>query len=74
LIRRVVVGMNPMPPKVIGRKTCLQIKSPYGLSKDHRLKRCPNIWRDESKNIKDFMKVEEGGVHHKNYDGYCMRQ
>jgi hypothetical protein len=39
LIRRVVVDMNPMPPKVIGRKVCLHAKNPFGLSKDTRLKR-----------------------------------
>jgi hypothetical protein len=25
------------------------------------------------KKIRDFMKVEEGGVHHKKYDGHCMK-
>jgi hypothetical protein len=30
----VVVGTIPMPPKVIGRKVCLQSKSPFRLSKD----------------------------------------
>jgi hypothetical protein len=66
----VVVNMSLMPPKVIGRKTCLWAKSPYGLSKDHGPKRHPKIWRkEESKEAKDFMKVEEGGVHHKKYDG-----
>ncbi len=39
LTRGMVVGMNPMPPKVIGRKTCLQAKSPFGLSKDLGLER-----------------------------------
>ncbi len=39
----VVVGMNPMPLKVIGREAYLQVKSPSKLSKDSKPKRCPNI-------------------------------
>jgi hypothetical protein len=31
-----------MPPKVIGRNACLQVKGPYELSKDLGPKRCPN--------------------------------
>jgi hypothetical protein len=34
-----IVGMNPMPPKVIGKKNCLQTKSLFRLSKDLGLKR-----------------------------------
>jgi hypothetical protein len=30
--------------------------------------------KGELKELKDFMKVEEGGVHRKRYDGYCMKQ
>jgi hypothetical protein len=30
--------------------------------------------RDESKEIRDFMTVEEKGVHHKKYDGHCTKQ
>jgi hypothetical protein len=26
------------------------------------------------KEIKDFVKVEDGGVHHKRYDGCCTKQ
>jgi hypothetical protein len=41
-------------------QVCLQAKGPYGLSKDPGSKRCPNIlWKEESKEIKDFMKVEK---------------
>jgi hypothetical protein len=29
---------------------------------------------EKSKEIKDFAKVEDGGVHHKRYDGCCMKQ
>jgi hypothetical protein len=69
------VNMNPMPPKVIGREICLRIKSPSRLSKYLGLKRHLNIlWREESKEIKDFMKVENVGVHHKRYDGRCTKQ
>jgi len=56
--------MSLMPPKVIGRKTCLQIKSPFGLSKEFRPKKSLNILKKyESKEIRVSMKVEEGGVH-----------
>jgi hypothetical protein len=39
----VVVGVNSMPLKVIGKKTCSQTKNPFGLSKESKPKRCPNI-------------------------------
>jgi hypothetical protein len=55
-----------MPSKVIGREACLQVRSPSKLSKDLGPKRCPNICkREESREIKDSVKVENGGVHHK---------
>jgi hypothetical protein len=42
------VNMSTMPPKVIGREACLRTKSPLGLSKDPRPKKCPNtLWREE---------------------------
>jgi hypothetical protein len=69
------VDMNSTPPKVIGRKAYLQAKGPYGLSKDPKPKRHPNIlWREESKEIKDSMKVEDGGLHRKKYDGRSTKQ
>jgi hypothetical protein len=35
----------------------------------------PNIlWREKSKEIRDFMKVEDGSVHCKIYDRRCMKQ
>jgi hypothetical protein len=37
------IGMKPMPPKVIGRKTYLWAKGLSGLSKDLGPKRCSNI-------------------------------
>ncbi len=43
----VVVGVNSMPLKVIGKKTCSQTKNPFGLSKESKPKRCPNIWKEE---------------------------
>jgi len=68
------VDMNPMPPKVIGKEVFLQTKGHSGLSKNLGSKRCPNIlWREKSKEIKDFMKVENGGVHRKRYNGCYMK-
>jgi hypothetical protein len=44
------MNMNPTPPKVIGRDVYLQTKGPYGLSKDLKPKRCPNIlWKEKSR-------------------------
>jgi len=57
------VGMSLMPPKLFGRKTCLQVKSPFGLSKDFRPKKRLNIFlKYESKEVRVSMKVEEGSV------------
>ncbi len=67
--------MSSTPLKVIGREVCLRTKGLFRISKDPGLKRCPNIlWREESKEIRDSMKVEDGGVHHKRYDGHCTKQ
>jgi len=64
------VNMNPTPLKVIRKEVCLQVNSSFRLSKDPIPKRHSNIlWKEESNEIKDFMKVEDGGVHHKRYDG-----
>jgi hypothetical protein len=30
--------------------------------------------RNQKKLVRDFMKVEEGGVHHNKYDGHCIKQ
>jgi hypothetical protein len=69
------VDMSPTPSKVIGRGACLQAKGPSRPSKDPRLKRCPNIlWREESKEITDSMKLEGGGVHYKIYNGCYIKQ
>jgi len=39
------------------------------------IKRHPNIWRrEESKEMKDSMKVEKGGVHCKRYEDHCRKQ
>ncbi len=58
--------MNLMPLKVIGKEVCLQVKGPFKLSKDPRPKRHLNIlWKEELKEIRDFMKVEDGGLHRK---------
>jgi hypothetical protein len=44
------IDMNLTPLKVIGKEACLQAKGPFGLSKDLRPKRHPNIlWRNELK-------------------------
>jgi len=67
--------MNPTPPKVIKREACLQTKGLSGLSKDLGPKKRPKtLWREESKEIKHSMKVEDGGVHRKKYDGRCTKQ
>ncbi len=71
----VVVRMSLMPPKAIGRLTYLRIKGPFGLSKDPGPKKHPKILRkEESKETRDFMKVEVGGVHHNKYNGHCTKQ
>jgi hypothetical protein len=67
--------MSSVPPKVIGTKIYLYARSLYGLSKDPRPKRHLNIWRrEESKEMRDFMKVKKGGVHRKRYEGHCTKQ
>jgi hypothetical protein len=41
------VDMNLTPPEIIGKEVCLQIESPFRLSKDLGPKRCPNIlWKE----------------------------
>ncbi len=66
--------MSPMLIKVIGREAFLRAKGPSGLSKYHGPKRRPNtLWKEKSKEIKDSIKVEDGGVHHKKYDGRCTK-
>jgi hypothetical protein len=67
--------MNSMPSKVIRKKACLQVKSPYGLSKDLTPKRSPNTWKNEkSKETKDSMKMEKVSVHPKIYDDHYTKQ
>ncbi len=52
------VNMSLTPLKVIGREACLRTKGLLGLSKDLGFKKHPNtLWKVESKEIKDFMKV-----------------
>jgi hypothetical protein len=69
------VDMSLTPLKVIVREACLRAKGIYRLSKDLGPKRCPNTWRKEgSKEIRDFVKVKDGGVHCKRYDGRCTKQ
>jgi hypothetical protein len=69
------VDTNSTPSKVIGTEACLRAKSPSRLSKDLKPKRHPNIlWKKESKEIKDSMKVENESVHHKKYDMCCTKQ
>jgi hypothetical protein len=71
----VVVGMSSIPLRVIRRETCLWTKGPLKLSKNPRPKRCPNVWkREDSKEITEFMKVEEIGVQRNKHDGYCAKQ
>jgi hypothetical protein len=54
----VVVDMKSMLPKSIGREACLQARIHFGLLKNLGPKR-----REESKEAKDSMKVENGSVH-----------
>jgi hypothetical protein len=44
------INMSLMPPKVIGEKTCLWAKGPSRLSKKIGSNRCPNIWKEKSRN------------------------
>jgi len=69
------VNMSPTPPKVTRREVCLRTKGPFGLSKDLGPNKHPNIlWKEKSKEIKDFMKVEDGGAHRKRYNGGYTKQ
>jgi hypothetical protein len=71
----VVISMSMMRPKVIGKEAYLHAKGPSKLSKDLGPKKKSNTWRkEESKEMKEYMKMEEGGVHHKKYEGRCMKQ
>ncbi len=70
----VVINKNLTPPKFIKNEICLQAKGLSRLSKDFGPKRHPKTWKEESKEIKDSMKVVNEGVHHKKYHGHCMKQ
>jgi len=60
--------------KLLGRRLVYKLEVLI-VSKDPRCKRHPNTWRkEESKEIKDSMKVEDGCVHHKKYNGCCTKQ
>jgi hypothetical protein len=64
------VNMSLTILKVIRREACLQAKGLFGLSKDLGPERHLNIlWKEESKEIRASMKMENGNVHHKKYDG-----
>jgi hypothetical protein len=66
--------MSPMQTKVIGKEVYLKVRGLSRLSKDHEPKKHPNTWRrEESKKVKDTMKVQEEGVNHKKYDGRCTK-
>jgi hypothetical protein len=69
------VDMNPTSSKIIGKEVCLRSKGLFGLSRDLGPERCPKtLWKEESKEIINFMKVENGGVHHERYNGHCKKQ
>jgi hypothetical protein len=71
----VAIGMKLMPLKVIGKEVYSWVRSLFGFSKDLEPKGHPNTSRrEESQEMKDSMKVEEGGVHRKRYDGHCTKQ
>jgi hypothetical protein len=69
----VVVDMSPMASKVIGREACLWARGFFRLSKDP--KKAPKHLKEGNEFFfkKNFMKVEEGGVHCNIYHGYCMK-
>jgi hypothetical protein len=70
----VAIGMSLMLLKVIKKEVCLHARGPSKLSKDLGPKRRPNIQKkEESKEMRDFMKVEKGGVHHKKYESHYTR-
>jgi hypothetical protein len=55
-------------------KICLRTKNPFKLLKKFELKRHPNIWKnEESKETKDFMEMEKGGVYCNKYDSHCIK-
>jgi hypothetical protein len=59
----------------LGGKFIYEIKVLLGYQRTPGPKRRPNIlWREASKEVKDSMKVEDGGVHHKRYDGCYTKQ
>ncbi len=52
-----------------------QVKSLFRLSKDPGPKKHPHAWeKEESKEPKDFMEVEERGVLYNKYNGRCTKQ
>jgi hypothetical protein len=55
----VVVGMSPMPLKIIGKKVYLQVKSPLRLLKDIGPKRCPKHLKEGG--VKSNNRAYEGG-------------
>jgi hypothetical protein len=68
----VVVSMNSMPPKVIGKEACLWAR---GIS---RLSKHPDL---RSKHLKEGgvkgnkgLKIEDVGVQHNKYDSCCTKQ
>jgi hypothetical protein len=69
----VAISMSSMLLKVIGKETCLRVKSLWAIKGSWTLNLI--TWtKDELKEIKDSIKVENGGVHHKKYDGRYMKQ
>ncbi len=55
------VDMSSTPLKVIGGEVCLWAKGPSGLSKELGPKGVQFfLWKEESKEIRDSMKVEDG--------------
>jgi len=70
----VAISMSLMLLKVIRKEVCLQGKSPscYQRIMDPRGAQTFEGKR-KSKEIKNLVKVEKGGVHYKKYDGSCMK-
>jgi len=67
--------MSLTPPNVIGGMFVYKLKVIMGYERIMDPKMHPNIlWKEKSKEIRDSMKVEDGNVHHKRYNGHYTKQ
>jgi hypothetical protein len=69
------VNMSSTPPNVIGGMFVYKLKVIMGYQRIMDPKMHPKfLWKEKSKEIRDFMKVEDGSVHHKKYNGHYTKQ